>query len=420
MGAKERAIKHNARAARIGTVAIVLLLALTVFAVTARNGLPDYLPGVNRTIVNAAFTDVGALRPGDDVRIAGVRAGYVSAITLEHGAAVATLEIDSGRPVYDNAQASIAARSSLGQKYVELNPGTPSSPQMVKGALIPVAQTTDATEIDQVLDGFDPKTRQGLSTLLKNVGSGVGGRGDDLNAFIRTAPGTLKSLATVSQALAVDSGADLNQLLTTGRDLAGAFGDQTGQIAAVMRQTQATLSALDTDGGVPLGQTIDQGGSALASTRAALRSLDAPLGDLATASVALMPAAKALAAATPPLRGFLRDAVTPLHKVPAVATQATGAFGALSPTLVDARAVTRQLSTLMPDLAVLLAGLAPYSPEMIQFFINADSALGEGDSAGHWLRFTALANTQAGGVGLLGGRDAYPAPGQAAGERKLR
>jgi phospholipid/cholesterol/gamma-HCH transport system substrate-binding protein len=61
--------------------------------------------------------------------------------------------------------------------------------------------------------------------------------------------------------------------------------------------------------------------------------------------------------------------------------------------------------------------LAPYAPEIAQWFTNAGYALSDGDTAGHWLRFTLLPRDESvtGAAGLeapLRTGDAYPDPGE--------
>ncbi|HSV41211.1 MAG TPA: MlaD family protein, partial [Nocardioidaceae bacterium] len=115
MGALARREAARKKSVRAGVAALVAVILATVFAVTAQNGLPDYVPGVERTTVRAAFVDTGALRAGDDVRIANVRAGFVDSIDLVDGTPVVTMKLDNGDTVYADATAQIAARSSLGQ-----------------------------------------------------------------------------------------------------------------------------------------------------------------------------------------------------------------------------------------------------------------------------------------------------------------
>jgi phospholipid/cholesterol/gamma-HCH transport system substrate-binding protein len=128
-----------------GAGVLIFFLALVTVSLVSQHGLPF----ASRTSVKAAFDDVGSLRSGDDVRIANVRVGYMSAIELvdatdptngQPKVAVATLKLDNDRPVYKNAQtltAFVDARSPLGQKFVDLNPGDRFARLLAADTVIP-------------------------------------------------------------------------------------------------------------------------------------------------------------------------------------------------------------------------------------------------------------------------------------------
>lgn len=401
---------------RIGSLTLLGAAAVTSFALTAQNGMPDYVPGVSRSSVEAQFEDVGALRPGDDVRIANVRSGFVDSIELADGEPVVTMKLDDGREVYKNATVSIGARSALGQKYVELDPGTPDAGEL-NGAL-PVQQTSGSVELDAVLDTFDPTTREATGSALREIGGGLSGRGKDLNDGLDGLDGNVNDLAVISRSLATDDGADLAQLLRTGDVLASSLKGQRGQLATLTENTGLALQALAVDDGARLAEILEQSPGTLRAVRGALESLDGPLADTEGAVRALRPGAEALAAALPDTRGLLRDAVAPLQKVPGVADDADVAVESLTPLLVDARPVVQQLGTAVTRAEAPLTTLAPYSPEALLFFSNASSAMSQRDGAGGWLRFYPVVNAEnvVGNLPIrnpLLRRQPYPAPGEA-------
>ncbi len=416
MAAIARKERTRSRSVRIGSATLLGAAAVTAFALTAQNGMPDYVPGVSRTSVEVQFEDAGALRAGDDVRIANVRAGFVEAIELVDGTPVVTLELDDGRLVYDDASATIGARSALGQKYVELDPGTPDAG--VLAGPIPAERTSGSVELDAVLDTLDARTRKATGTALREIGGGLAGRGRDLNDGLAHLDDDLRDLGTIAAALDSGGGADLTALLRTTASLASALDGQQAQLAALTRDTGITLDALAVDDGRQLAEAVRQAPGTLHDVRSALASLDGPLGDTRTAVVALRPGVEALGAALPDTRAFLRDAVKPLRKVPGVAGDADPAVRALTPVLADAQPLVGDLGTLFTRAQPPLATLAPYSAEVSLFFSNAASALGQRDSAGGWLRFYPVVNPE----NVIGNlpirnpllqREPYPAPGGA-------
>lgn len=411
--ASSRLVRQRRLSIVIGGLVVVVFLAMLGFAVTAGNGVP----GTSRRSVKVAFTDVGALRKGDDVRIAGIRVGKVDRIALEGGRAVVTLSLDGNRAIYRDASAvNIAQRSALGQAYVNVSPGTPSTGTLPRGQLIVEDAKNSAQDLTNVLDVLNAHTRKSLQSLVREVGDGASGHGADVNDALAALPHALPDLGTVSDALSGDGGSNLTALLTETHALATSFAGQQKQLAALTSHLQVTLSALGTDNGAPIAAALRQAPGTLTAVRAGLGALTQPLRSTTKAVSALQAGARSLGEATPALRAVLRDGVGPLKKVPGVAAKAVGPVQNLTTVLHDARPLAPRVARAIEDASTPLAILAPYSPEMSLLFSYLTSALGDGDSAGHWLRFYVPLNTESvdGTVPIrdpITKRDAYPAPG---------
>jgi phospholipid/cholesterol/gamma-HCH transport system substrate-binding protein len=397
----------------IGVLVVAVLAGIVVFAVTAQNGLPSYLPGVQRGVVKAAFDDAGALRVGDDVRIADVRVGYVSDLDLVEGTPVATLQLDEDRPVYSDASAAVGARSALGQKYVALNPGTEAAGVLGDATII---RTTPSQELDTLLGVLDEPTREAAASTVREVGGGLAGHGTDLADGVAALPGMLPDLGTVSQALSDDGGASLGDLLTNADRLARSFAERQQSIAATVQQLDPTLAALNTDNGDRAREVLDQAPETMRQVRAALDDLRGPLASAHDAVTVIRPGATALGEATPDLRGVLREAVTPLDKVPGVAQSADPAITDLTPTVTDLRPLARQLGTTMAQGAPSLQYLGRYSGDISNFFTYFADTLSTSDQLGHGIRIYPLVKPEM----VLNNlpvedptvhREAYPPPG---------
>ena len=92
--------------------------------------------------------------PADEsaVPIAGVRKGHVTDIkVLPDGRAEVTLQVDDDVPLHANAQAKVANLGLLGEKYIELDPGTPDKPVLPDTATVRLPGTQPAT-FDDVTD----------------------------------------------------------------------------------------------------------------------------------------------------------------------------------------------------------------------------------------------------------------------------
>lgn len=417
MGAIDRKNATRRGSVRVGLIGLVVAAVLATFAVTAKNGLPGYLPGVERSSLKLAFDDAGALRPGDDIRIADVRAGFISSIELKDGHPVVTAELNGGRPVYRDATATISARSGLGQKYVNLDPGTKAAGDLGT-AVLASSRTSSPTELDDVLGALDARTRAAAKTTLTQTGRGAAGRGRDLNDGLDSLDTLLPDLGDVSEALTTDDGRDVAEMLRTADVLSRSLSGQKVQIASTVEQLDDTLGAIAVDDAKPLSESIEKSADTLRALRPTLDSLNEPLRDTRVAATNLEPGAASLAAAMPDLRGFLRESPSTLDKVPGITDSAERAVEDLTPTLEGVSPVVSQLATTFARVRTPLSILSPYSAEVLLFFQNAASALSQGDGAGRWLRFYPVLTPEAiiGTVPLRDpttSRQAYPAPNEA-------
>jgi phospholipid/cholesterol/gamma-HCH transport system substrate-binding protein len=401
-------------------VAVLAAFTIAVFvALTAANGLP----GSSGTMVTADFSNINGLLAGNDVRIAGIRVGRVTHVDLTGGHAQVTFQLDDHRPVYRNATASIADQSALGEKYVQLVPGDASTPQLSGTDVLGLDRTAPAQDISDLLGVLDGPTRDALGSTVRQAGGGAANHASDMRDGISALPTALPDLATISRALTANSGADTTQLLQAANSLAASFAGRQQDLRALLGHLSTTLSAVDTNGGQPLASALTTAPGALANVRDALHNLQNPLADTRSAVTALAPGASALGAATPDVRGVLRDGVAPLDKLTGVADQAVPAVDALTTTFTDARPLAPLANQALTTASHPLAALAPYAPEISLFFTYFSDAMRFGDASGHWLRIYPPIDPQL-VTGLLPiadptvSKDTYPAPGVAGNEHQ--
>lgn len=411
-----RSLPRNATAL-VGTAVLALLVGSVYVALTASQGLP----GQEYTYVRGAFTDVGTLRVGDDVRQASVRIGRVSAIELAGDRPVVTLQLDGDVDVHRNARMAIWARSALGQKFVELSPGTTRTGQLKPHEVLPVTRTVPPAELDQLLSVFDRPTRDAAASVLQEVGGGVAGHSRHLSELLTAAPDLLKNLGTVARS-AASPAAGLKGMLRSANTLASRFVGRERRVTQLVSRLDSTLQAVDVRGGKPLDAALRRAPSTLRRTRAALVSLEEPLRHVDSAMTTLRPGARALADSTPGLRAVLREAVVPLRKVPGVGSDARPAVVDLTKVFADARPLAPRVADLLRSTRGLTATLAPYAPEISRFFTFFADALAHGDASGRYLRVGFLARPES-AMGTTWKRDPvvhrnpYPEPGEAPHDR---
>ena len=108
-----------------GVGVFMLIGILCVGYLTVRLGEFDLL-GSGTYPLNARFTSAAGLNRGSDVEMSGVRIGKVESISLHPTdlVAIVTLRIDNGVPIFDDSVASIKTRGLIGEKFVEIAPGS--------------------------------------------------------------------------------------------------------------------------------------------------------------------------------------------------------------------------------------------------------------------------------------------------------
>lgn len=101
-----------------------------------------------------ALVDGVGLPLGSPVRLAGVDVGAIEAVEIIGGKPVFTLVVEPGIELHSDAAAGPRAKSLLGQKYIELRPGSEAAPLLPAGEAIP--NTWDNYEVDEALNALEP------------------------------------------------------------------------------------------------------------------------------------------------------------------------------------------------------------------------------------------------------------------------
>jgi virulence factor Mce-like protein len=172
----------------IGAVTTLIVVVAVFLSYNANNGLP-FVPTYN---IKVALPQASGLQPSNQVRIGGTRAGIVGSLSPHldpvtgRVTAIANLKLEkSVEPLPADTKAIVLSVSAIGLKYLELEKG--SSPQKLRaGQVIPLSQTREPVDIDQLFNIFDEKTRTASQVNLNNFGNGLAGRGLGLNNTIAT------------------------------------------------------------------------------------------------------------------------------------------------------------------------------------------------------------------------------------------
>jgi virulence factor Mce-like protein len=273
--------------ARAGVIALIVIAVGTFWGFTRLN------PFKSTFELKGTFHSANNLQPKSPVRIAGVDVGTVKEVKPLSGGkgAQVTMEIkDSGLPIHTDAEMKIRPRIFLeGNFFVDILPGSPSTPALRSGETIPVNQTSTPVQLGDLLTALQSDTRKDLQVLIEEYAQkGLGNGGAQAyNRSLDTAPEAFRNAAIANDATLGLSQHDLSNLLR---------GQQ--RLFAELSANPATLKDLVTQLRITTGALARQEG-ALQATVPALRDV------LRVGTPALV----SLDSALPALRAFARDAL---------------------------------------------------------------------------------------------------------------
>ncbi|MGW5780048.1 MCE family protein [Streptomyces sp. NPDC003863] len=197
---------------------------------------------------------------GAEVKLRGVVVGEVRAIDAVDGGARLTLAMRPGtlRHVPSDVRAQMLPTTLFGERFVALvPPADPSSRPLGPGDVIPEDRSSNAVELQQVLDNVLPLLTavqpQKLSATLSAVSRALEGRGDKLgetlarldahlrefNPHLPALTRDLKELVKVSH-LYADAAPDIVTALTDFTTTSGTLAEKEGELAGTFGATTRT------------------------------------------------------------------------------------------------------------------------------------------------------------------------------------
>src|SRR3954447_3495029 len=233
-------------------VATVLLLgiglpALIVLGTGAGDG------GGSGYEVRAIFDDAAYIVKGEDVKVAGAVVGEIKTldVTKDKRAAV-TLKITKPgfSPFHEGARCPFLPQSLIGEKFVECSPGPDNAPELKKiedgpgkgEHLLPVASTSSPVDLDLINDTLRLPYRQRLALIINEFGTGLAGRGAELNQAIHRANPALRETDRVLAVLA-DQNKVLANLATESDRALGPIAERRKRVSGFINNADKTAQA---------------------------------------------------------------------------------------------------------------------------------------------------------------------------------
>ncbi|AIJ23303.1 MlaD family protein [Amycolatopsis methanolica] len=341
----------------IATVAVVATVAATGAALWS--GGDD-----DQATVVAMFADASPLIPGNTVNLRGMKIGEITDIALERGQARVVMSVDPGvLPLHSDARATVRPVSLLGERYVELDPGSPSAPVLPGDAVITADRTSAAVDLDQVLNSLDDPTSTALAALVTTLGEGTGGRAGDIDAALKALQPAMTRTGELG-ALLDDQNAVLTQLLDRVRPVADALAAGQGRNLDQLVQSFTATLATVSQNREALRETLAELPGFLDHARAAVREIAGVTQQMTPVLADIRPVTDDLTAITRELTAFadtadpaLAAARPVLDHAKALLDQAAPLVKALQPQMADLRSGAEAAVPLGRELADNLDGL---------------------------------------------------------------
>jgi ABC-type transporter Mla subunit MlaD len=241
------------------------------------------------------------------------------------------------------------------------------------GGTIPLAQSNETVDVDQVLSILQGPARRHVRQLLAGLAGALSRRGQRLSVLVGSAAGTLQNGSDVVDAL-YGQREQISMLVNQLGTVAAGLGERTSDIQNLARDGLTTFRALATrdDQLRALARTLPSTLGAIRTTTGKLTgatqvaapviaNLAAAIGQARPAAQALAPAADelnavvhGLGAASPPLRNVLAQ-------LRAASGPAVSALPRLGRVLCQVNPMVRYAAPYVPDVVGLLTALSSAS-----------------------------------------------------------
>jgi phospholipid/cholesterol/gamma-HCH transport system substrate-binding protein len=210
------------------TVGAVGVTTLALLAVAAFNA--DSLPLIgDGESYSAAFSEAGGLKPGDEVRIAGVKVGKVDEVDLDGDHVKVTFRV-KGEPAFGTRTgAAIRVKTILGAKYLALQPKGPG--QLAPGSEIPLKRTVPAYDVVAAFSDLTTTTEKVDTARLAKALETISTTFEDSPQEVKA---SIKGLSKISRTVASRDQA-LRELLDHAEGVTGVLSQRSGEFATLVR-----------------------------------------------------------------------------------------------------------------------------------------------------------------------------------------
>ncbi len=371
----------------VGALALVVLIV--AYLVFATGGGSSY---------KLELAEGDQLVRGDQVQVGGVPVGSVTDIELTPNfRALITIKVDSSLvPLHQGttAQVRVPSLTSVANRYIALTLGPNNNPAYAAGATLPVSVTGEVTDLDQLFNTLNPKTRKGLQGFIQGTAEQYVGQGKNLGTSVEYFAPALGALSHFFSELTRDQPVFTSFLVETAKAVT-TIGARQESLSDLIENQNTAFQAIGSEqselarGLKQLPGTLRQGNRTFAELPA---TFDA-LSELVKES---RPTTKSLTTLLERLRPLLVTA-TPAVTNLSQAFSRPGADNDLTDLVRALPGLAQQLTTASPIAVTALqesvpitAVFGPYAPDLAGTLRTFGAGAGYWDADGHYVHVTGV------------------------------
>ena len=243
--------------ARVGILVLVGVAALAFFVIRIENlGRLD----LDQTYtVSVRFSNVAGLRVDDPVQLAGVNVGRVESVGLTaDGFAEVTLRIRRDVRVHEDALAVVGSTGMLGDRILEIRPGSPTSRVVGDNDRIKGGAPASVDQLVTVVGGIAADLKSTTDALSRVLGTAEGEATlRDILVNVQGLTGELRDMLIQNRPILANSFAGLDGVVANLDTLSTQLVDSLPDMVAEFRQLAADVSTLIDANDGNIGETAN-------------------------------------------------------------------------------------------------------------------------------------------------------------------
>lgn len=331
---------------------------------------------------------------GDQVQVGGEPVGSVKDIVLTHDyKARITIHVNSPlAPLHagTSAQIRVPSLSGVANRYIALSPGPNSRAKLPSGSTLPANATHGVTDVDQLFNIFNARTRRALQKVFQGSAEQYVGNATNVNASAEYFAPALAASDKFFAELGSDQDT-LRELLVQGAKATTTIAARRQQLSDLVEHANTTFGALASQQ-TNLARAVKELPVVLHEGNVTFAHLPSTLSALHQLVTVSKPNTVNLALLFERLRPLISEGTPVVNNLSVAVSQPgpnndlTDAFQGYPALLKAVEAATPSALKQLGESTVFFSKWRPYSPELVGLARSLGQTTAYYDANGHYIR----------------------------------